>query len=85
MKRLLASATGLLDLARRPITSVYFQRIVENRMAEGRPMDWGYVINRAASVDWNVLDLFYRLCGFGHFKGRFDLAQRGEDEGPVCN
>ena len=85
MKRPLASAPGLSDLARRPITSAYFQRIVEGRIAEGRPVDLGYVINRAASVDWNVLDLFYRLCGFGHFKAMFDLAQRGEDEGPVCN
>jgi len=85
MKRPLASAPGLSDLARRPITSAYFQRIVEDRIAEGRPMDLGYVINRATSVDWNVLDLFYRLCGFGHFKAMFDLAQRGEDEGPVCN
>lgn len=85
MKRTLASAPGLSDPARRAMTSVYFQRIAEQRIAEGRPMSLGYVINRATSVDWNVLDLFYRLCGFGHFKAMFDLAQRGEDEGPVCN
>ena len=85
MQRLLATAPGLSDLARRPITSAYFQRIVENRIAEGRPMSLGYVINRATSVDWNLLDLFYRLCGFDQFKAMFDLAQRGEDEGPVCN
>ena len=85
MQRLLATAPGLSDLARRPITSAYFQRIVESRIAEGRPMSLGYVINRATSVDWNLLDLFYRLCGFDQFKAMFDLAQRGEDEGPVCN
>jgi DNA helicase-2/ATP-dependent DNA helicase PcrA len=32
-----------------------------------------------------VLDLFYRLCGFDHFRGMFDLAECGEDEGPICN
>lgn len=85
MKRPLASAPGLSDVARRPITSSYFQRIVDARVQENHPMDLGYVINRATSLDWNVLDLFYRLCGFGHFKAMFDLAQRGEDEGPICN
>jgi len=85
MKRPLASAPGLSDVARRPITSTYFEQIVKQRIDEGRPMDLGYFISRATSVDWNVLDLFYRLCGFGHFKAMFGLAQRGEDEGPICN
>jgi DNA helicase II / ATP-dependent DNA helicase PcrA len=43
------------------------------------------VINRATSLDWTVLDLFYRLCGFTNFKAMFDLAECGEDEGPICN
>jgi DNA helicase II / ATP-dependent DNA helicase PcrA len=85
MKRPLATASGLSDGARRSLTSSYFERIVKQRADEGRAMDLGYVINRATSVDWNVLDLFYRLCGFSHFKAMFDLAQRGEDEGPICN
>src|SRR5690606_15842479 len=37
------------------------------------------------SLDWNVLDFFYQLCGFRHFRGIFDLAESGQDEGPVCN
>ena len=85
MKRSLANAPGLSEAARRAITSAYFQRIVESRVAEGRPIQLSYVIGRATAIDWNVLDLFYRLCGFEHFKTMFDLAQRGEDEGPICN
>ena len=48
-------------------------------------MLYGYVITRATSIDWTVLDLFYRLCTFQHFKEMFDLAESGEDEGPICN
>ena len=76
MKHLLASAPGLSEAARKPITSAYFQRIVENRITERRPMDLGYVINRATSVDWNILDLFYQLCGFSHFRAMFQSPSR---------
>ena len=46
-----------------------------------------YVIKRATSIDWSLLDLFYRCCGFRHFIEMFDAAQRDQDpdEGPVCN
>ena len=43
------------------------------------------MIIRASSLDWTVLELFYQLCGFDHFKRMFDLAERGKDEGPICN
>lgn len=85
MKRPLYNAPGLSDTAKRSLASTYFEHIVKQRAEEGRPMTLRYVINRATSVDWNVLDLFYRICGFGHFKAMFDLAQSGEDEGPICN
>ena len=31
-----------------------------------------------------MLDIFYELMGFNHFRSAFDLATKG-DEGPVCN
>src|SRR5206468_9403733 len=35
---------------------------------------------------WNVLDLFYRVCGFRHFRKMFDQAESVKrDEGPICN
>lgn len=85
MKRPLAAVAGLSDTARRAITSAHFDTIVLSRIAEGRPINLGSVINRATALDWNILDLFYQLCGFHHFKKMFDLAQHGEDEGPICN
>ena len=85
MKRPLHGAPGLSTQAKRSLTSAYFEHIVRNRLQEDRPFTLGYVIRRATSFDWTVLDLFYRLCGFGHFKAMFDLAERDSDEGPICN
>ena len=50
-----------------------------------RPITVGYVVNRAATLRWGVLDLFYQLTAFQTFRDLFDLAESGEDEGPVCN
>lgn len=86
MKRTLYNASGLSDRAKRLLSNRYFDRVVERRIAEGQPpFTLKYVINRATSLDWNTLDLFYRFCGFSHFKAMFDLAEAGTDEGPVCN
>jgi DNA helicase II / ATP-dependent DNA helicase PcrA len=85
MKRPLYNAFGLSERARKSIASSYFEKIVQRRIQEGNPLTLGYVISRATSIDWTVLDLFYRLCGFNHFKQMFDLAENGTDEGPICN
>ena len=85
MKRPLLNASGLSEQAQRALSSPYFERIVRRRMEEGNPFSLSYIINRATSLDWNVLDLFYQICGFEHFKRMFDLAERGQDEGPICN
>ena len=53
--------------------------------AKPPPFRLRYVINRATSLDWSILDIFYQLCGFKHFQAMFDLAERDKDEGPVCN
>lgn len=85
MKRPLYQAAGLSERAQRALSSQYFERIIHKRAAEGRAFTLQYIINRATALDWNVLDLFYQLCGFEHFKKMFDLAERGRDEGPICN
>lgn len=85
MKRPLHSAAGISNQARKLLASVYFDRLVQTRLAEDKPLSLSYVIKRATSLDWNLLDLFYRLCGFRHFKHMFDLAETNGDEGPVAN
>jgi hypothetical protein len=85
MKRPLYQAPGLSERAHRALASQYFENIVHQRAAEGRPFTLQYIIKRSTALDWNVLDLFYQICGFEHFKKMFDLAEHGRDEGPVCN
>jgi DNA helicase-2/ATP-dependent DNA helicase PcrA len=85
MKRMLLAASGLSERAQRNIGSTYFERPVRRRAAEGNPYLLKAILNRAASLDWSLLDLLYRICGFAHFRAMFDLAEQGIDEGPVCN
>ena len=85
MKRILSTTIGISIAAKKSLANRYFERVINERIEKGEPFTLHYIINSASSLDWNVLDLFYRLTGFGHFKQMFDLAERGEDEGPVCN
>ncbi|MCX6032292.1 MAG: ATP-dependent helicase [Chloroflexi bacterium] len=85
MKRALYDAARLSETARRKLGSPYFEKVIERRSADGRPFSLSYILSSMTALDWGVLDLFYRLCGFDHFRAMFDLAECGEDEGPVCN
>lgn len=85
MKRKLYNAPGFSDTGKKLLGSGYLDRTVERRASEGRPFSLDYIIKRVTSLDWSLLDLFYRLTGFSHFKKMFDLAESGEDEGPICN
>ena len=76
VKRLSPRATGYL---RRRL-----RRLIEARRRARRPLTVGYVVNRVTTLDWGVLDIFYELTGFDHFRDAFDRAMKG-DEGPVCN
>ena len=77
--------SGASQKVTKNITSGYFLSLLRRRRDEGNPVTLEYVINRATSLDWSVLDLFYQLCSFDHFREMFELAERGEDEGFVCN
>lgn len=85
MKRALVNASGLSERAKKALLSRGFEQLVIQKQKEGTPFNLEYIVTRTTSLDWNVLDLFYRICGFDHFKQMFDLAERGVDEGPVCN
>lgn len=85
MKRPLYDLPRLSEKARRKLGSPYFEKIVQRRIAEGRPYTLNYILTSLTALDWGVLDLFYRLCGFDHLRAMFDLTESGEDEGPICN
>lgn len=85
MIREMASAPGLSESAHKNLTRHSFFKAVERKQKEGNPYSLNYIINRVTSLDWSVLDLFYQLTSFRHFRQMFKLAEDGTDEGPVCN
>ncbi len=87
MRRKMAEANNLSEGARRAILSPYLARIVNERIKDENqiPFKLSQIINRATSLDWSILDLFYQLTGFSHFKNYFDLAQNEGNEAPICN
>lgn len=84
-KAILLKTTGITPQTKRGLGSQTLDKLAEERMKEGRPFSLQYMLNRATSVDWSLLDLFYRLCGFSYFSYIFKLAEDGSDEGPICN
>lgn len=85
MKRLLFAAKGFSEQGKKLLSSAYLDRLVEERANQGNPLSLLYILRRVTSIDWNLLDVFYRLCGFEHFKKMFDDAENKGDEGPVAN
>ncbi len=86
MKKPLLNAAGLSGRAKKTFLSAYVERFIRNRATTPRPVTLSYIIQRTTSLDWNVLDLFYRVCGFRHFRRIFDQAENvKKDEGPICN
>jgi len=88
MKRPLSEAPGLTSHTKRAFLSSAFERIALARRQSGNPFTLRYAISRAISLDWTLLDLFYRFCAFDHFKTMFDQAENDseeKDEGPLCN
>lgn len=87
MKRALGQVGGLSEHARRTLNHPYLDLVVRRREQENRPLPLDYVLKRATSIDWSLLDLFYRCTGFEPFLGMFTAAQRADDpdEGPAAN
>ncbi len=85
MRWLLVKASGLSEQGKKLLSSAYLSRLIEERAKRGNPFSLLYIIRRVTSIDWNLLDIFYRLCGFEHFKKMFDAAENKGDEGPVAN
>lgn len=85
--KIMAEAKGLSVDAKRFLGSGRLLAYVahQRKRRPDRPITIRYVMNRACSLDWGVLDLFYQLTTFACFKEAFDLAEAGTDEGPICN
>lgn len=85
MSQVFSGISGLSLRAQKHLSSHYFNQAVKRRFDENDPYRVSYVLNRVTSVDWSILDLFYQLNGFEYFRDMYKLAEKGLDEGPVCN
>lgn len=87
MRRKLSEAHNLSADAKNAIISPYLARVVNQRKRDPnqQPFKLSQIINRATSLDWSILDLFYQISGFTHFKYYYDLAQNEGNEAPICN
>lgn len=74
------SATGKKELIKGSLT-----RLVNRKIEDGVTLTFKWLITRVNSLDWNLLDLFYKLCAYDRFKSIFDYAEAGIDEGPIYN
>lgn len=85
MGRTLHAAAELSDEVKKQISSKYFDNYAKDQIRKGKPFSLLYALKRFTSIDWNLLDLFYKLCAFEHLKKMFDVAEKSGDEGPVAN
>lgn len=85
MKYQLLSGLPISQETRSNLNSKYFERMLGNESGSRSNISIKYALTRATSLDWTLLDLFYRILGFDHFRSKLDLAEKGVDEGPICN
>jgi len=83
--QLLARSLTLSLRVQKALQSHQLNESIKRRAGEGRPYTIRYLLNRVTALDWGVLDLFYQLGGFSCFLEAYRLAEKGEDEGPICN
>jgi len=73
------------DTAKNNLKSYRLKWISRKRESEGNPFSYHYIINRATSLNWNLLDLFYRLCQFDYFNQFFIEAEQRIDDEEIIN
>lgn len=81
----LARQSGLSLRTQKALQSHSVNQFLRRRHDAGDPVTYGYLLNRVTALDWSVLDLFYQISGFEHFRAAYNGAETGVDEGPICN
>lgn len=75
----------LSSMGKKELTKNSLEKIIDKKLYEEVRLTYKWLITRVNSLDWNLLDLFYQLCGFHRFKKVFDDAEEGRDEGSIYN
>lgn len=84
MKKILLASNASSE-ALKPLRRKRFDDVAMQRFREGKPLVAMQLVARATTFDFGLLDMFYQLQGFRHFKTMLDVAQEGSDEGPIVN
>jgi len=77
--------SGASAAATRALGGVRFDRMARYRVQQGQPFVANQLVARATTFDYGVLDVFYQLLGFNHFRSMLELAEGCGDEGPTFN
>ncbi len=91
MEEALIQTVGLSKKAKSTLQNKLFKNTIQHRLAKRNfsdakpPFQVNYVIRAATSLDWTLMDIYWQLCGFKHFKKMFDLAEKESIEKPICN
>ncbi|AGX43145.1 UvrD-helicase domain-containing protein [Clostridium saccharobutylicum] len=75
----------LSNLGKYKIQKKSVRIIIEKKIKEDKKINYRWLVTRINSVNWNLLDLFYKLCKFEYLKCIFDEAENMCDEGPMYN
>ncbi|MDP7320864.1 MAG: ATP-dependent helicase [Bacteriovoracaceae bacterium] len=91
MEKALAETKGLSKKAASTLQNKLFRDTIQYRLSRKgtenakEPFKVNYAIRAATSLDWTIMDIYWQLCGFRHFKKMFDLAEKQGIEKPICN
>ncbi len=83
--RVLASVPKLDEAVKRTLLGKNLNEFLTKKNNEGKPLTVGYVLSRVTALDWTLLDLFYQLNTFNWFVGKYDKAERGEEDSALYN
>lgn len=83
--KVLSSAQNIDAAVKQALNSKNLNDFLNKKNNEGKPLTVGYVLNRATSLDWTLLDLFYQLNTFNWFVEKYDNAEKGEEDSALYN
>ena len=63
------------------ISNYRLREYVKTRAQNKEPVTVSYILSRATSLDWNLLDLFYDLHEAKWYRDEFSMAKAGDDAG----
>lgn len=91
MEKALAQTKGISKKVISTLENKLFRDTIQYRLSRknsenAKPsFQLTYVIRAATGLDWTIMDIYWQLCGFKHFKKMFDLAEKEGIEKPICN